>query len=541
MRSPLSGRVRERARASWTVLALLMAGLLVASLAPVHAQDEAAPRRRRGGGDRGPVTVLKVGVVHPVSGPAIENGVVVMRGNRIVAVGAAGETEVPEGATVLEYPDAHAYPGLIDALSQAFDTGDPGGVDAGTEIADGLDPFDAASRELIEHGITTAYVAVRSGGPWRGQGALIRPTGDGFRTMRRAEAVGLHMLLSSGSPNQHPLQRLAALENVGREFEQLEAYEKQFEDHETKKKEYDEAFEKYLAWHREKSGKEGEGDEAKPAEGAGEGGEARPERRPGEAGRGGRGGRGRGRGTPPEEEPKPEEKPAEGGQSGGESKPAENKPDQKKDGDKKDEAPKRPTFPKEPKRDPAKDALIKVRDGELALFVEAHRVEELERALEMAKERGVARLVFEGATGAAAVADRLRDAGCAVVVSTGVPPGDDSPFVDGDLAERSAAATLAAAGVPVAIGSGNVNRARHLTAIAAEAVGAGLDADAAVRALTLDAARVLDVAEQLGSLEAGKMADVVVTTAPLLSSRSRVLCVIASGRTVHTADAKEDR
>ncbi|MBI5852947.1 MAG: amidohydrolase family protein, partial [Planctomycetes bacterium] len=195
--------------------------------------------------------------------------------------------------------------------------------------------------------------------------------------------------------------------------------------------------------------------------------------------------------------------------------------------------PERPQYPPQPPRDPAKDALIALRDGKLALFVEVDRAEEVTRALELARQHGVKRLVLELATRAADAVAAIAEAGVPVVVA-----GSELPPIQ-ELGEgverRPIAALLAERLVPIAIGSASVERARHLPSIAAEAVGAGVPEDVALRALTLDAAELLGVARDCGSLEPGKLGDVVLTSAPLLASESRVLRVLSAGRTIHEA------
>ncbi len=534
-----------------------LAGLLAGLLGLTSASDLAAQRRPGGGGRRAQVTVLKVGTVHPVSGPAIENGVIVIRGSRIVAVGSADEIEVPEGANVIEHLEAHAYPGLVDPLSAAF--ADPeavsaGRTDAGTPVADALDPFEERSRELAARGITTAYVSNRSDSPWRGLGALIRPGSDGFRDFPEKTEVAVQMRISAGGGRAHPLQRLQALENVGNEFEQLEAYEKAFEKAEEELKKYEEDFGKYLEWHRARKKDDGDAakeEDKKDGEQASGEGEAKPEgetpeARP-EGGRRGRGrrppGEGGGGGTPPAgggEGGRPEggaqdPQRAGGGGRGGEG--AATGGDAKAKGEEK--APERPKYPKTPDRDPSKDALIKVRDGDLALFIEAQQTDEVERALALLGEHGIGRAAIEIATGAHRAAPALRDAGIPVIVLDAAPAGENEN-VDRDGQDRSVAGVMAKAGVPVAFGSGSVARARHLPSIAAEAVAYGMDEDAAVRAITLTPAEILGVADRVGSLEAGKLADIVLTSAPILHSDARILSVLASGRPVGGSDS-EDR
>ena len=133
--------------------------------------------------------VIEAGTVHPVSGPAITDGVVVVRGERIVAVGKRGEVELPDNAEVRSFPNGHVYPGLIDAATDAF--ADPalqndGGLDGGSRIADALFWFGERDDQLVQAGITTAYVTVRAPATVRGQGAIVRPR----RPSAAAAAVG---------------------------------------------------------------------------------------------------------------------------------------------------------------------------------------------------------------------------------------------------------------------------------------------------------------------------------------------------------------
>jgi imidazolonepropionase-like amidohydrolase len=64
------------------------------------------------------------------------------------------------------------------------------------------------------------------------------------------------------------------------------------------------------------------------------------------------------------------------------------------------------------------------------------------------------------------------------------------------------------------------------------AVGLGLAADAAVRALTLDAAIIAGVGDRLGSIERGKAANLLVTDGDLLDERTKILHVFVDGRGV---------
>lgn len=515
--------------------------------APQNRDGEGRPRPRR------QTVVIEAGMVHPVAGPAIENGVVVLRGDRIVAVGKKGEVDVPPNATVRSFPTGHVYPGLIDAQTDAFTDnslrGDPGS-DGGTTFADDLRKQGTRSDELVQAGITTAYVTVRSPALVRGQGAIVRPRQDGFEVWPGKEHAALQLRMTDGPGPSHPLQRQQQRQAADGLFEGLEDFRKAKTDHDEALKKYEKEFADYLAFHQKKK----DGDkkpEDKPAEAPKAGEQPAPAERQGPpAGRsGGRRGGGEppkneppkapGEGTaaeleaelvalltaaqdppkqePPKQDPKPATPPAPAGQAP----PAAP--------EKKDEGPKRPTYPKPPARDPQRDALLQVLDGELPLRVEAHRTDELRSALRLQRERQIPVLVLEQAYGAAPLADEIARAGASVVLTEGLPVPFDPPYDRFDTTKLPA--QLAAAGVPFAIASGRATFASMLPLLAAAAVGGGLPRDQALRAITLTPAEILGVAQDTGSLVAGKYGDVLVTDRPLFQTDCRILMVLAKGRT----------
>jgi imidazolonepropionase-like amidohydrolase len=96
------------------------------------------------------------------------------------------------------------------------------------------------------------------------------------------------------------------------------------------------------------------------------------------------------------------------------------------------------------------------------------------------------------------------------------------------------AAILAGAGVRFALCSGHPSRPiRYLALEAALAVRAGLDEEVALRAITLDAAAALGLADRLGSLEPGKMADLAIFDGPPLLPTSQVTHLLIGGQVVH--------
>lgn len=480
------------------------------------------------------VTALRVGTIHPGDGPAIANGVILFRNGEITAMGPAAQIEIPAGAAVLDHPDAHAYPGLIDALSAVYQGGTgQRGTDAGMRLADDLNPYDPRARWLLEGGVTGAYVADQGKGPWRGIGTVVQPTAAGPLPLEAGAEAGLGLRMTSGLGDRtHPLARQKQFIPITKAFAALAAYEKTFTDHETKLEEYEKKFAEYLEYHeKKKAEKDGE---AKEGAEAGEGprrGRGRP--RPGG---GPRGNRPRGNRTPPAEQGTPP-KPADEEQKkpNTEQKPAEGESEAKAEEKKAEEkAPTRPKYPKAPRRDPAKDALIAVRDGELPLRVEARHLDEIRAALDLATEQEIRGLVLEHADAAASLAAEIAAAGVPVILTRAQPVDPEQAF--GSNPDHPLPAALEQAGVAVAFASGTQpSHARHLSLLAAQAVGLGMSEEAALRALTLTPAEILGVADRVGSLTVGKHADILICSQPLLASDSRVLRVLVRGNTQYEA------
>jgi imidazolonepropionase-like amidohydrolase len=112
-----------------------------------------------------------------------------------------------------------------------------------------------------------------------------------------------------------------------------------------------------------------------------------------------------------------------------------------------------------------------------------------------------------------------------------LPSREDLPH----QASYAAAGELVRAGVAIAFAAGDgdeVQNVRLLPYHAARAVAWGLPRDAAVEALTIGAARILGVASQVGSLEPGKIANLIVSRGDPLDSRTIISHVIVAGRDV---------
>jgi imidazolonepropionase-like amidohydrolase len=100
-----------------------------------------------------------------------------------------------------------------------------------------------------------------------------------------------------------------------------------------------------------------------------------------------------------------------------------------------------------------------------------------------------------------------------------------------ELRERAPAvpAALAAQKVTFAFYSDGLAGPKEVLANVRKAIDAGLPADAALRAMTLDAAQIYGVADRLGSLETGKIANLIVTHGALFDEKTTVEHVFVDG------------
>jgi imidazolonepropionase-like amidohydrolase len=199
--------------------------------------------------------------------------------------------------------------------------------------------------------------------------------------------------------------------------------------------------------------------------------------------------------------------------------------------------------PKPPRYDPEKEVLARVVAGELPLVVEVHRAAELRGLLEATASFDRLRLVIAGGTEAVAVAQELVERRIPVIVwpaphGKELSSGQARPL-EYRFADPALAGQLEEAGVEVLFGSGGAfpSSTRELPLMASLAVGFGLDAQAALAALTTRPARVLDVSDRVGTLERGMEADLLVLDGEPLASMTRVQYVISGGQVV--VDNKE--
>ncbi len=152
------------------------------------------------------------------------------------------------------------------------------------------------------------------------------------------------------------------------------------------------------------------------------------------------------------------------------------------------------------------EALGPVARGEIPLIVIAHRASDLSAALRFAKEEKL-KLILAGADEGWQVAKEIAAANVPVLLN----PLDDLPGSFEALgATLENAARMKAAGVRIAFATFDAHNARNLRQAAGNAVANGLPWNDALAAMTIEPAKIWGVADRLGSLEAGKRADLVI-------------------------------
>ncbi|HEU5460420.1 MAG TPA: amidohydrolase family protein [Pyrinomonadaceae bacterium] len=200
-----------------------------------------------------------------------------------------------------------------------------------------------------------------------------------------------------------------------------------------------------------------------------------------------------------------------------------------------------PRGTRRPDTDRSLAALVPVIEGRMPVVMLANSEREINRALDLAAEFKL-RLIIAGGREADQVAERLAKQNVPVLLSLNLPRRTAAAIPEADpepmrvLRERveaqQTAGKLVKAGVRFAFQSGSLTDMSDLFVNARRVIENGLQAADAVRAFTIWPAQILGVENQLGSVEAGKIANLTVTRGDLFDRNSRVAHVFIDGRPV---------
>lgn len=401
-----------------------------------------------------PAVAIRGGTVLTVSGPPIPNGTVLLRGGRILAVGA--DVQVPAGARVIDATGKWVMPGVVDAMTSL-------GVSS-SDLNDATDPITPAQRiiesyypygefghgglaplrneEALSGGVTTMYVGPADAALIGGQGVVVKTAGANLAQVTVREPAAMDMTL--GSPpksaargrERDPYTRMASMAMLRQELIRAQEYVRKRQD-----------------------------------------------------------------------------------------------------------APDTP-------RDLALEALGLVLDRTLPARIQATGATDIRSALALADEFGLD-LVIDGGNAAWEFREELVARGVPVVLgqishpyvsNEEIPDTEDYPPVD-----ESTPARLTEAGVTTAIASFSrafgtlapAGTGKWLLIDASIALGYGMSEEDVLRAVTLVPARILGIDDRVGSLEAGKDADVILLDGPPLSIRTWVERVFVDGEEVFVREGDD--
>jgi imidazolonepropionase-like amidohydrolase len=372
----------------------------------------------------------------------IDNGVLVMSGGRITAVGA--QISIPSGAQVIDVAGRTVMPGLIDGFTNlgaadipSLGKDDDEATDPVTphlRITDALNPDNRFIPLARSSGVTAALCAPAEGNLLSGQSALIRLAGTSAEEMVLSSPVGIHGALGEapkiryGKKNRAPMTRMGAaallrqtIVNAQGYADKLALYERKLEAHEASAEEKE---------------------------------------------------------------------------------------------------------PTRPDRDFKLEALLPVVDGETPLILGADRFDDIYTALRIAAEFDLPLVLNRGAEGHR-LASELAERDIAVIWG---PVGASYQELESERGTPATPALLSEAGVRFAFQTGSIENVAGLLDQARSAIIHGLPYEEALKGLTLYPAQIFGVADRLGSLEVGKLADIVVFDGDPLEELSKVEIVFIGGK-----------
>lgn len=164
--------------------------------------------------------------------------------------------------------------------------------------------------------------------------------------------------------------------------------------------------------------------------------------------------------------------------------------------------------PAPPSRDLRMESLVDVLDGSMALLVTANRAQDIASVIRLQREFGIT-IWLDGAAEAHMMIGEIKASGMPVIVH----PTMTRAFGDQENLSMETAGRLADAGIPVYMQSGfedYVPKVRVVLFEAGVAAANGLGFERALRAITIDAARLLQIDDRVGSIEVGKDGDLAL-------------------------------
>jgi imidazolonepropionase-like amidohydrolase len=206
-----------------------------------------------------------------------------------------------------------------------------------------------------------------------------------------------------------------------------------------------------------------------------------------------------------------------------------------------------PRGTRRPETDRSLAALVPVIEGRMPVVMLANSEREITRALDLGEEFKL-RLIIAGGREADRLNARLVKQNVPVLLSLNLPKRTTVALPEADpeplrvlrerVAAQETAGKLAKAGVRFAFESGSLSNMSDLMANVSKTIENGLSTTDALRAFTIWPAEILGVQNQLGSIEAGKIANLTVVRGDLFDRNSQITHVFIDGRPVDLRPAR---
>ena len=175
------------------------------------------------------------------------------------------------------------------------------------------------------------------------------------------------------------------------------------------------------------------------------------------------------------------------------------------------------------------EAMLPVLEGKLPLMIPAVRERDIRDAIEFADKEKV-KIVLSGVRKPGDMLETIAKKKIPVVL----PSPYSAPLEEDDAYDSTytLASELQKTGVKFAFGSFGAQFARNLPYEAGQSIAFGLPYDEGLKAVTLNAAEILGVSDRLGSIDAGKIANLIVTDGDPLDIRTQVKMMFVKGQSV---------
>ena len=419
---------------------------------------------------------LKGGKLLTITHGTIDNGVLVLQGDKIIAVGSADSVSIPANAQIIDATGMTIYPGLIDSetqlglteISAEAMTNDL--VEMSDEIMPHMHVYDAFHAESVLipvarlNGITNAIVAPESADTIPGQDSFIQLAGRDATEMLLIRDIAMPLNFTGNErrnkggfdKRKFPSTRMGLISQMRQAFLDARDYQSKWTDYERKKSDF---------------------------------------------------------AASSDEKTKADDKNAKSG-------------DKNKDKTKEDKSKK--SAPMAPKRDLKLEALLPYLDGKKTIVLAADSPSDLETAVTLANDFKL-KFVLNHISHSQPVLDYVASLKVPVIVGPIYEAPKDEERYD---AVYSLPAQLYKRGVKIAFASYSAHNVRNLPDAAGFATAFGLPYDEAMKAITINAAEIWGVADKLGSLDVGKTANVVVANGDPLDMKTDVKQVYIEGKAI---------